>query len=112
MGLSGMTKRQRVCIWLGIIAFSLTGLFPPWVESLNVPRRAHYEKSVGYSFLGTPPAPSSLLSTDWSHLAPLASIGVDYPRLLIEWAIVGAVTAVMLVTLGWKDRREPPWAKV
>lgn len=81
-----MNKKQKKCIWTGLIVFVLMGLFPPWVsmdESHHLFSEPSYTgaalySSSGYSFLLTPPR-----SAAW----------LDLTRLIAQWIMVVVITA-------------------
>ena len=82
-----MNRKQKVALWAGIAVFVLMGLFPPWgrVKHSISPEII----SCGYCFVGTPPAAGEF---DKGYR-------VDSQRLLIQWAMVAAVTGGAIVTL-------------
>ena len=74
------------------IAGALTAallLFPPWNETIDIPYRLHSLRALGYSWIWSPPSPSS----------PRASISVDWDRLRLEvfalWALVAPILLAM-----------------
>jgi hypothetical protein len=79
-----LNAAPKACLSLGILAFVLAGLYPPWVERADIPYRLHFRRSAGYSFIWSPPP-----LADWP---PQASMEIDYGRLGIEWLIVGVAT--------------------
>src|SRR5437016_392218 len=97
-----MTTMQRFLIGLGLVSFVVLGLFPPWVETVNIPYRMHFEKPAGYSFIMTPPR-SRL---DNANLARMASMTLDISRLGVEWAITVVVTLGLLLIIRLRDRAD------
>jgi hypothetical protein len=81
-----LTPRQRRVLWVGIVLFLLAAIFPPWHEIVNVPYRMHFEKNVGYSFVLSPPAALD-------PFAAVATVNLDWSRLLLEWIIVAVLAA-------------------
>jgi hypothetical protein len=81
-----MEKRWLLFATAAIIA---AGLYPPWEEKADIPYRLHFERSVGYSFLWSPPGSS--VAEDYPGMT---SISVDGQRLLIEWFLIGLAAAV------------------
>ena len=92
-----------------LVAFILTGLFPPWQfttdkDSVNghdfVPpsQGVHSRKPAGYSLLFTPP------------VNPDGSAGngvqIDYGRLSLEWAVLAAITCIV-----WILVVKPAWQR-
>lgn len=82
-------------LWCAAVAFIATGLFPPWKEQANIPYHLHFERSIGYSLLWSPPGSS--VANDYPGMT---SISVDGQRLLIEWFLIG-----LAATLGAFARR-------
>jgi hypothetical protein len=86
-----LNAAPKACLWLGILAFVLLGLYSPWVERADIPYRLHFARSAGYSFIWSPPP-----LPDWPRQA---SMEVNLARLGTEWLIVGVVTAGLAFTL-------------
>jgi hypothetical protein len=90
-----------------LVAFILTGLFPPWQfttdkDSVNghdfVPpsQGVHSRKPAGYSLLFTPPVnPDSSAGN---------GVQVDFGRLFVEWAVLAAITSMV-----WTLVVKPVW---
>jgi hypothetical protein len=76
-GSNEMNSQQRIAVMIGIGAAVLLALFPPWHMT---PRGV--DISCGYSFIAVPAGDNC---------------GVDFGRMLIEWAAVGGATAIYLV---------------
>lgn len=79
-----MNRKQLVCLWLGIAAFCLLALFPPW-----------YAK--------TGDGPVRLWHASFYHapeVFPWARI--DGERLILEWSVVVALTFGLVVSFGRK----------
>lgn len=65
-------------MWIGIALIVAMGLYPPWQEIGGNP--------TGYGFLYSPPlTPGHFLKLDWS-------------RLLLQWSLIGFVTAGLLAS--------------
>jgi len=87
-----------------LVAFILTGLFPPWQYTVDkssvsgfkqgfgyVPpsQGVHSRKPAGYSLLFTPPAnPDSSAGN---------GVQIDFGRLVLEWAVLAAITGMFWV---------------
>jgi hypothetical protein len=79
-----MNTKQKVILWIGIIAFVLMGIFPPWMITGN----EQVCLSMGYSFILNPP--NKVCRMDASHLC-------------IQWVMVAVITAGLVIT--FKDKR-------
>ena len=102
-----MNDEQKTCLWIGIAAIVIMGIFPPWtlqltstsILTLSVDQKQWLagQKSSAYKFLLTPP-----------QLMKSAKIGVpfqiDVPKLGIQWAVVAVITCGLLVT--FKDKKK------
>jgi hypothetical protein len=75
-------KGNRIIIF-GIVAFVLSGLFPPWVYTFNPPGARPTENPAGYRLIFDPPPAAR------KH--HLAGARIDYAQLLIQWAAIGAM---------------------
>ena len=67
-------RAQKALIVCGLAVFALSGLFPPWVHT-HYRSRSH--ESAGYSLIFIPP--------------DSGGVDLDYNRLLVEWACIGAI---------------------
>jgi hypothetical protein len=81
-----MPTRNKIILG-GLACIVLCGLFPPWINVLDVPYHAHNKTPAGYGFIFSPPAAKG---GAWG-------IEIDGNRLLIEWVCIAAVTGVILV---------------
>lgn len=86
-----MNKRQIIALWLGLIAFVLMGLYPPWISAEGLYRADHR-----YAFILNPPVYEQIRGL---KLIPL----IDIPRLAVQWILVAVVTGGLIVTV--KDTR-------
>ena len=97
-----MSVKQKVCIWIGIAAFVLIGILPPWVyrlDSENSGAKVRVEASAGYSFLTSPPE----LRKPWNWDRSFTAVSIDVTRLLIQWAMVVVLVGGLVFTL--EERR-------
>ncbi len=82
-----MKPRQKLVLWVGVLVLGAMGLYPPWAcvgpRGVGVP--------VGYSWLFVPPS-------------VCIAANIDLPRLLIQWAIVGAF--VIALYFAWPTTGE------
>ena len=86
-----MNWKQKICLWVGIVAFVLMGIFPPWVAA--PPGGGNYVAG-GYAFILFPR--NQFGESHW-----LARI--DLGQLAAQWAMVAVVTAGLIVT--FKDKK-------
>lgn len=91
-----MNRKQKVCLWIGIIIIVLMGLYPPWV-------RHHMEEfSYGRYSLTTKPGPYSFI---WN--LPWGAKFINVYRLGVQWAMVAAVTGGFIITFANKKHKKP-----
>jgi len=86
---SFLTNR-RIVICAAVV-FTFLGMFPPWIEKIDIPYRMHAERSAGYSVIISPPTPDPKKS-----FANRASVQIDWSRLVLEWIVLGAAAATAL----------------
>lgn len=78
-----LNKGQRVCLWIGSTALVLLALFPPWYEAMP---------GTGLGLvLGHAPL--------WSPPRYFHHVRVDIRPLMLEWGVVAAITAGLLLAL-------------
>ena len=113
-----MNKKQIVSMWLGIIVFVLMGLFPPWI--IDVPWNAKPGPFAGgridfeYGFIISHslqlPTSSNIENNfekkSETHTDIVLDIRhrIDFPTLIIQWLIVGAITIGLVLT--FRDRKQ------
>jgi hypothetical protein len=97
-----MNAKQRAVLILGIVLFTSSELFPPW---LYVDDEFSMKRSAGYHFRFSPPALKS--PAEMRKLFPLSGrdIGVrlDNLRLYIQRIIITSLTIGLLLV--WRERR-------
>lgn len=94
-----MNRKQKTVLWLGIIAFVLMGLFPPWFYSINV-QGLKSRRNTGYkSILSAPEAIGE------GRFQELIGANIDFSRLAVQWAMVAVITGGFIVSL--KNSRKP-----
>jgi len=81
----GLLMRHRMVIIFGVLALVLSGLFPPWIYTFNPPGARSTENPAGYHLIFDPPPRA--------RKNKLAGVQIDYMRLLIQWAMIGAIVA-------------------
>jgi len=91
---------KKMILFLGITAFLIMGIFPPWIfildDKTGGPTGLGYYESPGhYSFVLTPPTPPY-------HLYHCK---IDYSRLFIQWFILSIMIGLLLRIV--KDRKIP-----
>jgi len=86
-----MNRKQKICLWVGIVAIVVMGLFPPWVFLYG-------EKAYAgpYGWIGTSPS--------WLGSGTKCNF-VDLHRLGIQYFVVAVVTSGLIITL--KDKKDP-----
>jgi len=94
-----MNARQKITLLVGAFAIIVVGLFAPWREKADIPYKVHFDKSLGYSFLWSPPNSTLVGARQFSNLSNATTIQVDVSRLFIEWIIVAIITTVLFLFL-------------
>ena len=100
-----MNRRQKICLWIGIAAIMVMGIFPPWTlngEAASIyPVRGEVRTSVEdfdcpvYSFLLTPP---ELLRNSGFLFR------IDFTRLCVQWIMIAAITGALIATFKGKKK--------
>src|SRR5215475_8469189 len=98
-----MTTRERKILIVGALAIVVLGLFPPWREKADIPYKLHFEKSLGYHFIASPPTSSLVGAPRFSHLKDQTTIQVDLSRLMIQWIVTGIVVTVLYLVFRAKQ---------
>lgn len=99
-----MNRKQKICLWAGITAIVVMGLFPPWVCEVNTylgTKLNHTTTAPGpYSWIGDPPETSmgDYRGGVRSRLYVRAKF-VDLYRLGIQYFCVAVVTAGLIIIL-------------
>ena len=93
-----MSASRKSVVWIGVVLIVGSGLCPPWV-SLWGPSGA-LRKPIGYYWIFLPPTEGF--------------VTLDMPRLLVEWALVVAVSAALLfaapaIALSDQIRKRSGW---
>ena len=73
----------------GVVAFILSGLFPPWIATFSPPSGQQAQTPAGYHLIFDPPPEI--------RKNRFAGVQIDRTRLLIQWAIIGAIVAGVVV---------------
>ncbi len=86
---------KRKIVIIGLAMFTVTCLFPPWLNVLDVPYHAHQRTPAGHEFVLSPPDSKG---GAWS-------IEIDLTTLFVEWAALAAITgrglAFVVVKPSW-----------
>ena len=90
-----MNKKQKICLWVGIAVFVLMGLYPPWI--IIHPTKG-YHALPKYRFLLLPPYSN--------NKAGLSLHQIDVTKLVIQWFMVAAITAGLVVTFADKKPKD------
>ncbi len=80
---------SKKIIVFAVAAFVLSGLFPPWITTFNPPGGQTAQTPAGYHLIFDPP-PATMENR-------FAGVQIDGTRLLIQWAIIGAILAGAVV---------------
>jgi hypothetical protein len=89
-----MNKKQLICLWVGIAAIGLIGIFPPWVWRIRA-SGADIEQEAGYKCILLPPERQP------ADIRLRASL--DIPRLCVQWFVVAVITGGLIYT--FTDKR-------
>ncbi|MFZ0034663.1 MAG: hypothetical protein WAK60_06725 [Sedimentisphaerales bacterium] len=81
-----MSRKQKICLWIGIVVFILMGLFPPSMYDggvVNLVGEGETETRCfkGYMFI--------LNNTDML---------IDVSRLFVQWIMVAVITGGLILT--------------
>lgn len=87
-----MNKKQKIVLWLGIIAFVFVSLFPPVIIEGLGPIRGIREYERGFGCLLDP------------LVNPFLKETIDFPLLAVEWIVIAVVTGGFLIT--FKDTKK------
>ena len=95
-----LNDAQKYAIGFGAAAIIAMGLFPPWKEVSDLraggnSRGLYAEEPIGYAFIAQPPKKTK---SGFIH-----GIQIDNNRLLIQWAITGVFTGLMVILLSTKE---------
>ena len=82
---------------IGILAFVLIGVFPPWTIRVDIPYRMHTQQNAGFHLILYPP-----VANPNQRFADRASVEIDWSRLMLEWIILAGAVAVAFV---WQRSR-------
>lgn len=96
-----MNTKQRKFLWVGLIVFLLSGIFPPWVQVFN-DGRTYCEKDQGYSFLMNPPEVRFDSATYAMWYKMQFSMKIDITRLVIQWIIILVLFSGIIISLKQK----------
>ncbi len=101
-----MNTKQRAVLILGIVLFTLSELFPPW---LYVDYRFSTKRSAGYHYRFSPPALKSpgemrqLFPFPGDDPAQYVEVRLDKLRLYIQRIIITSFAIGLLLV--WRERR-------
>ena len=93
-----MNTAQKAALGIGVVAIVLMGIFPPWNLTFDLHSESggvHSTNPAGYAPIYEPPKPPE--TPQWSF--PVYTVSIDVSRLMIQWAIVGAVTGGLVLIL-------------
>lgn len=88
-----MNPKQKKAIFVGIALIVLMGLFPPWQEIILYPNTPLLTRPAGYHFILNPPESGRSFYTGY---------GLDFLRITVQFIVIGAATAGVVLFL--KDK--------
>ena len=114
MSMKSLNSKQVKILIGGLIVFVLIGLFPPWIQYVDLGgSEGSYrkiERPAGYGPIFLPPLPeqSKKILFPFLHEDLLGLIGVrlDIHRLFIQWLILIALTSCILLLFHKNHGRE------
>jgi len=87
-----MNIAQRIVLAVGLVGVVLMGLFPPWVERLDM-QGVRYAKPLGYAAIFSTPQPTQTKRSEFYYVT------VDVTRLAVQEGIAVVVMAGMMLLL-------------
>ena len=94
-----MTRAQRVVILVGLLVVAAMGVYPPWSGESHPITLSGAGGDMHVHAYGP-------LWATWTDVEDWDT-RIDGLRLLVQWAVVAAITAALVVVLGGRRRREP-----
>lgn len=96
-----MNNKQKIVLWIGLIVFLISGIFPPWVQVFD-DGKTYNEKDQGYHFLMKPPEVifDSDTYAEWYKMQ--FRMKIDIARLIIQWIIITVIITGFIVSLKQK----------
>src|SRR5689334_3666214 len=94
-----MNSRTKMVLICAGLLIALSGLFPPWRERADIPYKLHFDKSLGYSFIWSPPGSTLVGGAQFANLSNATTIEIDLSRLFVEWIIVAAIATIFFFLL-------------
>lgn len=91
-----MNTKQKIALWLGIVAFVLMGLFPPWNYPGSV-LGVKIQIDKGYKAIFAPP-------TGKGEEGKMFGASIDINRLCVQWAMIAVITGGLLITFSGKQK--------
>jgi hypothetical protein len=86
-----MNQKQRIIIWIGMLAVIVAAAYLPWNYTTSRQDAAAAIKDAGYHLISRAPPPEH----EYQHYG----VAVDWGRVLLELAAVAVVTGGLYVTL-------------
>lgn len=93
-----MIKRQKKMFIAGLLGILLCGLFPPWLNVLDVPYHAHQRTPAGHEFILMPPESKG---GAWS-------VQIDMNTLLVEWVCIISFFGIIIHLMDRPEKLLPP----
>jgi hypothetical protein len=86
---------MKTTLIIAAVLFLLTCLFPPWqyTADINGSDGFHSHRPAGYAIIFSPPQPQgdNYMGRQYGF-----GVSMDFSRLLMEWAILGVATGMVL----------------
>jgi len=94
-----MNKKQKYCLWIGIVVIVLMGIFPPTRRGYFYkdhyggfgPNKEERMKPLDYSF-----------HSGYTFLFSAEVSDIGFGKLIVQWAVVAVVTGGLIFTFGDK----------
>ena len=93
-----MNQKQRIVIWIGMLAVVVAVLYLPWNDTYSRSSAPMTIKNAGYHFVTAAPTPA--------HDNTQGGVVVDWGRVLLELVAIAVVTGGLFVTLTGSGRQE------
>ena len=96
-----MNNKQKKILWIGLIIFLLSGIFPPWVQVFDS-GTTYNEKDQGYHFIAKPPQVIFDSPTYPKWYKRQFGMKIDITRLTIQWILIIVLFSGIIISLKHK----------
>lgn len=98
-GKQSMNRKQRICVWTGVVAIVLMGIYPPWMDAIviddSLDGNVVIKRDLGYHHITRP---------IWKrHIGARVNTG----RLCVQWFAVTFVTGGLIAAFAEKKDKKP-----